>query len=114
MRRQRDRTEHSRVLSDVTLGPEIMNYSVVWLAKVAVVCIVILAFAMIDIGYLPIAIGIDLLLLVIVFVGGLLTPEHFDSFGELISVRLTERWGQELLATNPTHTDNNDHNNDNE
>ena len=105
MRRQRDRTEHSRVLSDVTLGPEMMGHSVVWLAKVAVICIVILGFAMIDIAYLPIAVGVDVVLLVIVFVGEFLTPNHLDSFGELISAHISERWGQELLITDPSNND---------
>jgi hypothetical protein len=112
MRRQRDRTEHSRVLSDVTLGPETMGYSVVWLAKVAVLCIAILAFAMIDLSYLPIAIVIDVLLLTIVFIGEFLTPDHLDSFGALINARITERWGQKLLTTNPSTDSDTDTNNE--
>lgn len=108
--RDRNRTEHSRVLSDVSLVPETMGYSIIWLSKLSVVCIAILAFAIYDIRYLPIAIAIDVLLVAVVFVGQFLTPTHMDSFGDLIRANITERWGQELLTTTPSDTDTSDHN----
>jgi hypothetical protein len=107
--RDRNRTDHSRVLSDVSLVPETMGYSIVWLSKLSVVCVVILMVAIYDIRFLPIAIGIDVLVVIVALIGEFLTPAHMDSFGDLIISYCIERGGQDRLTTNPSsNTETND------
>lgn len=96
-------SEHSRVLSDVSLVPEHFGISVVWLAKLAIICIVILWTAIIDINFLPIALMIDVGVVIVAVTGRLITPPHLDSFTGFVRARLAERWGQDRLVSEPSH-----------
>ncbi|MFC6965126.1 hypothetical protein ACFQL7_27640 [Halocatena marina] len=106
----RDRTtgEHSRVLSDVSLVPETLGISIMWLAKLALLCIVILWAAIIDINFLPIAIFVDVGVIIVAFTGRLVTPSHLDSFSGYLRAVFVEKWGSARLVSEPSHDSNNE------